>query len=97
LRALTPELRRQAFFACWTRKEAYIKGLGEGLSIPLDRFSVSVDPHVPAALLCDRGRPEAVHEWVLHDVDAGAGFRAAVATSRLAAKVDVLGVVSLIR
>jgi 4'-phosphopantetheinyl transferase len=97
LRALAPELRLQAFFACWTRKEAYIKGLGEGLSIPLDRFSVSVDPDAPAALLGDRRCPGAVHEWVLQDVDGGAGFRAALATSRLSATVDVFDAALLIR
>ncbi len=44
LEAVAPGERREAFFACWSRKEAYIKAVGRALAIPLDSFSVSLAP-----------------------------------------------------
>ena len=48
---LPPEEQRAAFFACWTRKEAFVKALGAGLSVPLDRFRVTVRADQPARLM----------------------------------------------
>lgn len=78
LLALPPELQRQGFFNCWTRKEAYIKARGEGLSRPLAGFDVSLVPGEPAALL--RGDDEGgAALWSLRELSVPYGYAAAVA------------------
>lgn len=78
LLALPARDRRRAFFECWTRKEAYIKARGEGLSLPLDSFDVSLTPGEPAALLrTGEGREAA--GWTLRELTPGDGYAAAVA------------------
>jgi 4'-phosphopantetheinyl transferase len=79
LRALPKSEQAVAFFRCWTRKEAFVKGLSEGLSHPLDQFAVSFAPGQPAALLRAARDPSATARWTLHDLPAGAGYAAALA------------------
>jgi 4'-phosphopantetheinyl transferase len=73
------DARTDAFFTCWTRKEAYIKAVGEGLSMPLDCFDVTLRPGEPARLLCTRGRPDEAGRWTLRELDPGPGWLAAIA------------------
>lgn len=73
------EAKRKAFFDCWTRKEAYIKAQGQGLSIPLEQFDVSLDPDEPARLLANRTDPEDVSRWLLQGIGPGKGYTGAVA------------------
>jgi 4'-phosphopantetheinyl transferase len=80
----------QAFFDCWTRKESYIKALGDGLSIPLDRFDVSHAPGVPARLIADRADPSASERWTIRQLKVGKGYAAAVAVEAEAADCVVL-------
>ncbi len=54
-----------AFFNGWTRKEAYIKAHGRGLSMPLGDFDVTLVPDAPARLLATRPDPLAVQQWSL--------------------------------
>ncbi len=79
LRSLPPELRREAFFHCWTRKEAYIKAQGKGLSLPLDQFDVSLHPHEPAALLATQHDPQEVQRWSLQSLFPGEEYIGALA------------------
>ncbi len=78
LRALEAEARDRAFFTVWTRKEAYAKARGLGLSLPFERFSVSIDPATPALLTADDDDPA---RWTLRNVEAGDGYAAALAVS----------------
>lgn len=82
LRAVPPPQRHEAFFNCWTRKEAYIKARGEGLSHPLDQFDVSLAPGEPAALLGTRGDPAELARWSLQALAPGPGYVAALAAER---------------
>ena len=79
LRKLPPEQRHEAFFRCWTRKEAFIKALGEGLSHPLDQFDVSLAPGEPAAILATRPDGEEVRRWLLWNVQVPGDYAAALA------------------
>jgi 4'-phosphopantetheinyl transferase len=79
LRALSPNVREYAFFLCWTRKESYIKARGEGLSMPLDQFDVSLIPGEPAALLSTRPDSDEALNWSLRNLTPASGYAAALA------------------
>ena len=64
LNGLDSSVRCSAFFAAWTRKEAYLKARGEGISHGLAQFAVSLNPAEPARLVADYREPEAIHRWV---------------------------------
>jgi 4'-phosphopantetheinyl transferase len=70
--------KQAAFFRCWTRKEAYIKARGEGLSTPLDQFDVSLRPGVHPILLATRPDPTQAIRWVIQDLDVGPLHMAAI-------------------
>lgn len=69
----------EAFYNCWTRKEAYIKAKGEGLSMPLHQFDVTLIPGEPARLLQTRGDEGEARRWHLESFTPQAGYVAAVA------------------
>jgi 4'-phosphopantetheinyl transferase len=77
--ALPEGMRRSAFFRCWTRKEAFLKAVGEGLARPLDSFDVTLRPDEAALLLRVEGEPAEARRWHLVDVEVPAGFQAALA------------------
>jgi 4'-phosphopantetheinyl transferase len=76
---LSTDQRFQAFFDCWTRKEAYIKAIGDGFSIPLDQFDVSLAPGEPARLMSIGGDPLKASGWSLRELLPAPGFVAALA------------------
>jgi 4'-phosphopantetheinyl transferase len=79
LAALAPGQREEAFFLCWTRKEAYLKALGAGITYPLDRFSVSLTPGQPAALLEAAPEANGGSVWTLLSFTPAPQYQAAVA------------------
>ncbi|MBI4531872.1 MAG: 4'-phosphopantetheinyl transferase superfamily protein [Candidatus Latescibacteria bacterium] len=79
LQALPVAVREEAFFTCWTRKEAYVKATGKGFSLPLDQFEVSLVPGGPAVLLRTDWDPQEVSRWALQALSPGQGYVAALA------------------
>lgn len=63
-----------AFFARWNRKEAYIKATGQGMSIPLNRFEVSVSAGELAALLNVYDDPEESTRWSMQHLEPGHNY-----------------------
>ncbi len=79
LALLTGPDKYEGFFTCWTRKEAFLKAKGGGLSAPLDQFDVSLLPHQDARLLETRPDPDEAGRWKLVPLPAPAGYVAALA------------------
>lgn len=77
-RALAESDRPLGFFNCWTRKEAFVKALGEGLAYPLDGFEVSLAPNEPARLLRVGDVPGRSSGWQLHAFVPAPGFVGAI-------------------
>jgi 4'-phosphopantetheinyl transferase len=72
------ELKQETFFRCWTRKEAFVKAKGNGLSLPLDQFDVSLLPKQSAELLRTWPDPEERDRWSMWDLDVGPGYAGAL-------------------
>lgn len=78
--ASMPRYRRdEAFLACWTRKEAFVKAIGQGLSCPLDQFDVTVDPRDPPELQATRWDALEAERWAMASVDPGPDYIGALA------------------
>jgi len=81
LRSLPAVERAAGFFACWTRKEAFLKATGDGLARRLDAFDVSVVPGLPARLERVEGDPREAGRWSLAEVRPAPGYVGAVAVA----------------
>lgn len=86
VRAASPERRSAIFLAIWTRKEAYLKGIGTGLSTPLGAFSV---PMLPFGAVQIRGADGKFtgSRWFVSEIPAPARYLGAVATPASAFRV----------
>jgi 4'-phosphopantetheinyl transferase len=78
LAELPPALKLAGFYNCWTRKEAFVKAIGLGLACPLNRFSVTLSPGRPAALLEVADDPDARTKWSLISIAANPDYSSAL-------------------
>jgi 4'-phosphopantetheinyl transferase len=74
-------LKTEVFFTCWTRKEAYVKATGKGLSLPLDQFDVSLIPGEPAKLLHTQWDTQEAGRWLLQELVPGSSYVATLAVA----------------
>jgi 4'-phosphopantetheinyl transferase len=82
LAAVPADGRIDAFFAGWTRKEAYIKALGQGIGL-LGDIDVVLTPGEAPRLVRVAGRPDELQRWALEALSPVPGFAAAVCVERL--------------
>jgi 4'-phosphopantetheinyl transferase len=87
----TSAARSDAFFRCWTRKEAYIKAVGEGLYLPLDEFQVTLREGDPARFVHIGNDVKEAERWNLHDVDLASNYTGALAYRGGSRQLDVFG------
>jgi 4'-phosphopantetheinyl transferase len=78
LAGLTGDARASAFHHCWARKEAYIKAVGAGLSLPLESFRVTVLPSEAPRIKEIRGHPGLESQWLLLDLAVADGYASAL-------------------
>jgi 4'-phosphopantetheinyl transferase len=82
LRGIPAERKEEAFFNCWTRKEAYLKAVGEGLAAPLDSFDVTLAPGEPPRMLTLKGDAEAAAKWLFEHLRPAPDYIGAIAIER---------------
>ena len=78
-RTLPPSQKLAAFFNCWTRKEAYLKAIGDGLAFPMEQLDVSLSPGEPARLYDIKGYHSTVTRWSLQELTLAPGYVVALA------------------
>jgi 4'-phosphopantetheinyl transferase len=83
------------FFAAWSRKEAYLKATGDGITRGLEHFDVSLTPGEPAALLADRLDPDATRRWVLTSLDVAPSYSAALVSEAPLSDIVLLDTASV--
>jgi 4'-phosphopantetheinyl transferase len=89
LAALQGQQKFEGFFNCWTRKEAYVKAVGSGLSLPLRDFDVSLMPGEPARLLATRPVAKLADQWSMESLELGLEYAAALVVEGRIEKLTV--------
>ena len=89
LNALPPTESERAFFHVWTRKEAFLKAIGLGLSHGLERFEVAVPPDEPCRLLHIDGDADVAARWTLRNLDPAAGYVGALAVEGTGYEIEI--------
>ena len=79
LRSIPFPAKQEAFFNCWTRKEAYLKAVGEGLAAPLDSFDVTLALGEPPRMLSLKGDATRAAGWFFHHLRPAEDYVGAVA------------------
>jgi len=79
LAALPEERRESSFFRCWTRKEAYLKAVGDGITVSLAGFDVTLAPEEPPRILHVDGDPGRGAAWSLVHLEPAPGYLGALA------------------
>jgi 4'-phosphopantetheinyl transferase len=79
LESLPKTKQTAGFYNCWTRKEAYVKARGEGVSFPMKQFDVSLNPGAPAALLEIRDDDDEIDRWTLQELPVSENYLGALA------------------
>lgn len=91
LRGLEEAHRLDGFLRCWTRKEAYLKARGDGLSSPLNQFEVSFLPGEPPALRWSVHGADEPARWNIFEFEAGPAHVGALVVEQAVSEVRPLG------
>ena len=83
LMALSPPEQKKGFFACWTRKEAYVKATGKGITIPLASLTVSLPPVKFVGLQQTESDEEDISHWAMSELPVGPSYTAAFAIKKI--------------
>lgn len=79
MRALSVEKRMEAFYACWTRKEAFLKATGEGIGVNLAKIEVTLAPGEQAEVLRIPGETQSANGWKIRALSPAPGYLGAIA------------------
>ena len=92
LQSLPKSEQLNGFYNCWTRKEAFVKAVGDGLAMPLDSFSVTLKPSEPAQLLWMQGETDEVGSWTLKSWQPWENFAAAIAIRHPETRIEIMNI-----